>query len=119
MKIKILCASLLAIASGSAHASLFDNNIEATELVNALAHCPTEFSQFIKGREYVGELTGVFSQVTKRTSSKTYTLVSQSGGGFQRVTVGATLTIVAEVTQPDERIQDAPASISWSCSIKR
>jgi len=110
---------VLLCITGTANASLFDNEIDAVEMANAVAHCPTELSQLLKGRENVNDVGGEFTRQTIKISTKNYTIKSQTGGGFERPTPGATLNISVQVTQAPDNISDGSSTLIWTCNLKR
>ena len=107
------------IMTASAQASISDNNTDAKEIANAMAHCPAQVSTLVADGEYVSSVTGTFKQISETVSSKTYVLTSNSGGWSEPIRSGARLTIQLTVTQPPVGVQVASKGETWECSINR
>lgn len=111
--------SVLAFASFSAQAGLFDAETDVVEIANAMAHCPSEVAQLLpaKRRFHVNNVVGRFTQLSEGVTVKGYDISTQEGGGFERPTKGSVLSIEVKVTQPSNDVQDAPSTLSWNCLI--
>jgi hypothetical protein len=118
MKLFISILFLSSLVS-SAQASIFDLETDATEMANAMAHCPAEVAKLLPPNRnfYVKSVISRVTQSDDRVSKKGYDVRTQQGGGFQPVVKGQTLSIELTVTQPPKGMQDAPARQDWSCLL--
>ena len=113
---------MVLILSGSfVQAGMFDNEVSAVEITQALAECPGPVASLgSQGRnedQYVSSVSGEHKNLAKGVDQKTYTIMTQVGGEFGGAPAEtvATLTITATVTQSGSF---APASVAWKCRIE-
>jgi hypothetical protein len=114
--------SMIAGISQKAHASYFDDSVEASEAAEAMARCAEEAKQlFPNGLEYLGEIKAHHEKTSDRVDVKTYTFESYRGGAIfgPPLTRVASVTATVTVTQPAPGMMDAPSMINWSCSVSK
>lgn len=108
----------LVLACGTAHATPMDNQTGAEEIADALYHCSGALKTLAEeGGDYVRNVSGEFSQLSKGVSEKVYLVTTASGGGFTPPIKGASLKITLTVTQPPKGSADIPARTEWDCVV--
>jgi hypothetical protein len=114
---KTIVALTLTLAASMAHANLFNNDVEATEVSSALLHCVGPAHSLLRTEEaYISSVIGQHTKNSDRVDSKTYTFTSKVGGAFggPPAETVAELTVTATVTQSD---YSAPSSVTWKCVL--
>ena len=105
-----------------AHASFFDDDMDATESAQAVVKCAEEAKGLFLGNyfEYLATATGKHEKVSAKVDTKRYTFQVISGGGFgPPPTQGNTLFVDVKVTQLPDEIIDGHATIEWSCTLQK
>ena len=116
---KTFALGLFLFSTIASHASVFDLDTDATEMANAMAHCPNEVAKLLPPNEhfFVKNIESMITQGLKGVSTKGYSITTQQGGGFERVTKGQSLFISLTITQPPVAGTDMPSKQEWFCKL--
>ena len=116
---KIALVLAVALAGSLAHASIFDDQVDAQEAANALVRCAEQSKQLLPGEHaYLGEVVGQHTKVSKDVDFKVIRFQGLVGGFFGGPAAQpvATLIVTDTITQSQHI---GPSSQVYTCQLSK